>query len=303
MYAQQNPFGDIKKIFLQRSMLSRLLLINIGVFIVVSVLGLFLWLFQITSSVHEQFKVSPFVYWLAVPSNPTLLIQKPWTLITYMFLHEGFLHLFFNMLILYFSGRIFLEYLNGKKLLSVYFWGGIFGGLLYVSSYNFFPVFAQAVIYSVALGSSASVLAILVAIATYVPNYYVNLIFFGRIRLKHIAIAFVLIDFFSIQGTNPGGHIAHIGGALWGFIYIQLLKKDMSFANIFGFPKFKYRKQLRKIYSKPQEKRTISDEEYNRNKVDEQKEIDRILEKISKSGYASLTAKEKELLFKNSNKE
>ncbi len=303
MYNQQNPFGNLKKFLLQRNMLSRLVLINIGLFLFVSIIGLFLWLFQITSGIEQQHNISPFVYWLAVPSNPGLLIQKPWTLITYMFLHEGFLHLFFNMIILYFGGRIFTEYLNDKKLLSTYFWGGIFGGLLYVISYNSFPVFQEALSYSVALGASASVLAVLVAIATHVPNYYVNLILLGRVRLKHLAIAFVIIDLLSIRGGNPGGHIAHIGGALWGFLYIQLLKKGLNFSSLFSFPSISFRKGPRKTYSNPEYKRPISDEEYNRNRLNDQKEIDRILEKISKSGYASLTKKEKELLFKNSNKE
>jgi len=302
MYAQQNPFGSLKAFLLQRNMLSRLILINIAVFLVVNIIGLFLWLFDITLIYEQQFKISPFAYWFAVPSNPGLLIQKPWTIFTYMFLHEEFFHLLFNMIMLYFGGRIFREYFNDKKLLSTYFWGGILGGLLYVVSYNYFPVFKNAVVYSVALGASASVLAILVAIATHVPNYSINLIIVGRVRLKHLAIAFVVIDLLSIRNGNPGGHIAHIGGALWGFLYIQLLKKGWNFSSLFSFPNLSFKKGPRKTYSNPRYKRPQSDDAYNSNRVKNQKEIDKILEKISKSGYGSLSKKEKELLFKNSNK-
>lgn len=303
MYRQQNPLGNLKFFLRQRNMLSRLVLINIAAFIVVSILGLFLWLFELNSSASQQAEMSPFVEWFAIPSNPASLFKKPWTIFTYMFLHEGFFHLLLNMIMLYFGGRIFLEYMNDRKLLGTYLWGGIFGGLLYVISYNYFPVFNQAVGYSVALGASASVLAILVAIATHVPNYYVNLILLGRVRLKHLAIAFIVIDLLSIQGSNPGGHIAHIGGALWGFLYIQLLKKGWNFSNLFSFPTFSFKKGPRKSYSNPGYKRPESDDTYNRNRVSTQKDIDKILEKISKSGYSSLTKKEKELLFKNSNKE
>ncbi len=303
MYApNHNPFENIKHFLFQKNMLSRLILINLGVFLFVSIVGLFIWLFQVSSGIQQQFNVSPFAYWLAVPANPSILAQKIWTLFTYMFLHEGFFHLFFNMLMLYFSGRIFLEYFNGQKLLNVYIWGGLIGGLLYVVSYNFFPVFQQAATYSILLGASASVLAVLIAIATYVPNYHMNLLLVGRVKLQHIAIFFIVVDILSVQGTNPGGHIAHLGGALWGFLYIQLLKRNMNLSSLLKFPKITFKKGPRKAYSNPQYKRPESDDEYNRRRVKEQHEVDRILEKISKSGYASLSKREKEQLFKNSNK-
>lgn len=143
MYRQQNPLGNLKFFLRQRNMLSRLVLINIAAFIVVSILGLFLWLFELNSSASQQAEMSPFVEWFAIPSNPASLFKKPWTIFTYMFLHEGFFHLLLNMIMLYFGGRIFLEYMNDRKLLGTYLWGGIFGGLLYVISYNYFPVFNQ----------------------------------------------------------------------------------------------------------------------------------------------------------------
>lgn len=301
MQYQRNPLEDIKNFFKQKSLLSRLILINVVVFLFVNIINLFLWLFQADTS--SETGLTPIVEWFAVPSNLELLIMKPWTLLTYMFLQENFFHLFFNMLVLYFGGQIFLEYLNQKKLLWMYIWGGISGGLLYVISYNYFPVFENAVISSVAIGASASVLAILVAIAAYVPNYYVHLMIFGRIRLKYLAIILVVMDLISIQGGNPGGHIAHIGGALWGFLYILLLKKGFDLSKLFNFSSYKVKRGPKRSYTNPNfKKRPVSDEEYNRRSTTKQKEIDKILEKISKSGYASLSKSEKEKLFKMSNK-
>ncbi len=299
MQAYNSPIEEIKSFFKQRSLLSRLILINVAVFILTNLINLLFWLAQTGG------ETSLMVAWFAVPSNISDLILKPWTLLTYMFLQESFFHLFFNMIILYFSGRIFSEYLNSVKLLSVYIWGGLFGGLLFVITYNIFPVFQGAVYYSVPLlGSSAAVIAILVAIATHVPNYNIHLIIIGRVKLKHLAIFFIIIDVLSIQRGNAGGHISHLGGALWGFTYIWLLKNGYSMNwSRFKLPKFSVRNKPRKAYTNPgKPKRPVSDDEYNRNKNKQQKEIDTILEKISKSGYSSLTKKEKELLFKNSNK-
>lgn len=299
MQAYNSPIEEIKSFFKQRSLLSRLILINLAVFIFANLINLFFWLAQ--SGGGSSLMVS----WFAVPSNISDLILKPWTLLTYMFLQESFFHLFFNMVILYFGGRIFTEYLNSAKLLSVYLWGGLFGALLFILTYNFFPVFRGEVYFSVPLlGSSAAVIAILVAIATHVPNYNVTLVFVGRVKLKHLAIFFIVIDILSIQRGNAGGHISHIGGAIWGFAYIWLLKNGYTMNwGRFKFPKFSFRDKPRKAYSNPEnKKRPISDDEYNRNKNKQQKEIDSILEKISKSGYSSLTKREKELLFKSSNK-
>ncbi len=300
MYVQNSPLDEIKSFFKHRSILSQLILINIAVFIFANFINLILWLFQ---SADNEF----ITRWFALPSNLNALLLKPWTLFTYMFLQENFFHLLFNMIMLYFSGRIFSEYLSHRKLLSVYIWGGIIGGLLYLFAYNTFPVFADSVRVSVPmLGSSASVLAILFAIATYVPNYNVPLIFIGRVKLKHLAIVFIVIDILSIQRGNAGGHIAHIGGALWGFIYVWLIKNNhrMNWGK-FKFPKFTFGKKPRprKAYQNPNyNKRPVTDDEYNKRKKQQQKEVDAILDKISKSGYSSLSKKEKELLFKSSNK-
>lgn len=305
MYANNSPIEEVKTFFKQGSLLSRLILINVAIFILANIINLFFWLTQSGIDPAGRESSSLFISWFALPSNVSEFSLKPWTLFTYMFLQENFFHLFFNMVMLYFGGRIFSEYLNSAKLLSVYVWGGVFGALLFVFTYNFFPVFQREVFFSVPLlGSSAAVIAILVAIATHVPNYYINLIIIGRIRLKHLAIFFIIIDILSIQRGNAGGHISHLGGAIWGFAYIWLTKNGFAMNwNFFKIPKYFFASRPRKSYSNPSyHKRPVTDEEYNKAKIKQQKEIDLILEKISKSGYSSLTSKEKELLFKSSNK-
>jgi membrane associated rhomboid family serine protease len=297
----RNIIDDLKKFFLSRSMLSRLILINVIVFIIVNLSYLYYYLFNIIPE-SEAFGIS---YWLAVPASSSALLERPWTLFTYMFLHENFLHIFFNMIMFYFSGTLFMHYLGGKKLLSTYIIGGITGALFYIFAFNFFPVFSEIKDQSVALGASASVLAVLTAIAVYIPNSPVNLFMVFRVKLKYIAIALIIIDLFSIQKDNPGGHIAHLGGALWGFIYIVSLKNKTDLYSVFNPVRkfiinlFRPKPKLRVEYRK---ERTVSDDEYNRNRADKQKKMDGILDKISQKGYDSLSKEEKEFLFSSGNK-
>lgn len=295
--------GEIfKEIFLGRNVLSRLILINTVIFLLANVILLFTWLFTGTTG-----ELSVLGNLMALPANLTELAQKPWTVFTYMFLQEGFFHWFFNMLLLYFGGLLFLEYLNEKKLLITYIMGGISGAFFFVLAFNIFPAFANIRSISIALGASASILAIIIAIATYVPNYHVHLFLIGRIPLKYLAIALVILDVISIQASNPGGHIAHLGGALWGFIYGISLRKGTDFYRIFdgiNLPRFSLKRNRYTKFntSRPKSGRPMTDEEYNKRKAASEHEIDVILDKISKSGYSSLTQKEKDFLFKNSNK-
>lgn len=291
-----------QQFFKSGSILSRLILINIAVWLFVTLVSLVMWLFQIPT--ESQGVSSGIVRFLAVPADLLILIKRPWTLFTYMFLHERFWHIFFNMYMLYFGGRIFLQYLTERHLLRVYIIGGLAGAVLYIFSYNVFPVFSNDVAGSAALGASASVLAVLIAIATFVPNYTVNLMFFGKVKLKYLALIFIGIDLISIQSGNAGGHIAHIGGALAGYLYIMAGKKTSAktykkpkkspFQNIFKIPKKKPFKDIQK------NKKPLSDEEYNIRRSEKQKKINSILDKISKSGYDSLSKEEKEILFKQS---
>ena len=285
---------EFKRQFRKGSNLTKLIYINLAVFILVKLFGVFAFLMQ----------GNPwdFIHWFALPADVSKLIQKPWTIISYMFLHEGFLHILFNLLWLYFGGQIFMQYLNSKQLVSTYVLGGIFGGFSYILAFNFFPAFQQNLSQSIAIGASASVLAIITAIATYVPNYSVHLTFIGRVKLKHIAIFSIFLDVFSIPKGNAGGHIAHLGGAVYGFLYVQQLKSGQdwsrSFSSLLDTLANSFKKQpLKTVHKKPK-----TDDQWRTEKVSSQKEINRILDKISKSGYESLNEKEKETLFKASKK-
>ena len=290
-----NIWDEIKQTFKTGSMLTKLIYANLGVFVIIKIAFVISSLFQIN---NDTFSL---VHWLAIPADMSQLMSRPWTIITYMFLHEGFLHILFNMLWLYWFGKIFLQYLSEKQLLSVYVIGGIFGALLYIAAFNVFPAFQGAVTQSYALGASAAVLAIVIAISVYVPDYTIYLMFIGPVKLKFIAIFSVLLDILSLAGENSGGHIAHLGGALFGVLFISRLKrgKDLTVGFTYLYESFlslfKRKPKMKVTYKKP-----VDDMEYNAQKVAKQKEIDVILDKIAKSGYDSLSKKEKEILFNSS---
>lgn len=291
--------------------MSRLILINTLVFLGINLINVILRL----SKVYTPDEISPLVYWLSVPVDLGLLAQRFWTIGTYMFLHTGFFHLLFNLIVLYFGSIIFLQYLNQRKLLFTYLAGGIVGALLYVIVFNVFPLLHEEHYNSIAMGASASVLSVLVAISYYVPDYSVNLLLIGRTKIKYVTIVVLLLDLigiFGINTSNPdeinfGGHIAHIGGALWGFIYAYSLKKGndlYSFLNNIKLPVFRTQKSSQKFEThRQQNDRPLSDVDFNKKRTATQDEIDKILDKISRSGYESLSKGEKELLFKSSNKQ
>ncbi len=285
---------EIKKSFRSGSTLTKLIYINLAVFLAVKLIGVVFFLL----SIDPTFSI---VNWFAVPADINNLVFKPWTILTYMFLHQDFLHILFNMLWLYWFGQIFLRYFDEKKLLSVYLVGGLAGAALYILAFNVFPVFSNILPMSYALGASASVIAIVIAISVYAPNFKVNLLFFGPVALKYIAIVTIILDILSIASSNAGGHIAHLGGALLGYLYIVQMKKGRNITKGFDrfmdkvFSLFKRREKFKVTYKRP-----MTDYDYNKSKAAEQKNIDAILDKIAKSGYDSLTKTEKEILFKNS---
>ncbi len=298
-----NPAIDFKRFFKNSSVLNRLIIINIAVWLVISAFRIFAFLFNVPDDTFTGYIVE----YLALPASFSMLIFRPWTLFTYMFLHIDIFHILFNMLWLYWFGKIFLGYLGSRQLLSIYLLGGIAGGILYIMAYNLFPVFTTAMPMARALGASASVMAVVTAISFYVPNYFVHLIFLGRIKIMYLAIALFVIDFFMIRSSNSGGHIAHIGGALWGFAFAYYLRKGKDIGKpfrvnlkSFSKPFLKEKKTtFRNVYSN---QRPVSDEKYNKDRAAEGKKIDEILDKISKSGYESLSKEEKEMLFNMSNK-
>ena len=291
----ESVFNKFKREFKQGTILNKLIYINVGVFLFFSILGVLSFMFQ--------FDITLLLEKLYLPANHSRLLSQPWTFITYMFLHNGFLHLLFNMVWLHFGGKIFLQYLKPKQLLSTYILGGVSGGLLFVIAYNYIPALQAYSFGALAMGASASVLAIIVAIATYTPNYSVQFPFIGFVKLKHIAIFSVALDIISIPKGNTGGHIAHIGGALFGYFYIKQLKKGNDFSKGFSsflerlINTFKPKSKLKTVH-----KRAKSDYDFNKEKSAKQKEIDIILEKIANSGYESLSKEEKATLFSASKK-
>lgn len=300
----RNPLEEIKSYFKSNNLITRLIAINVAVWLLLNVIRVFAFFFAIPDS-EIQYTLSEF---LGVPALGSSLIFHPWAIITYMFTHLEFFHILFNMLWLFWFGRIFLQYLNSRQLFTTYIMGGIAGALLYMVTFNLLPVFSDALPYSHAIGASASVMAIVAAIAMYVPNYSINMIFIGRVRIFYIALFLFVMDFFAIRSGNAGGHIAHIGGALWGISYIYMLKKGNDISYLFkglSFDKFrntfkkKKRAHFTNVYSND---RPMNDDQYNKEKLKNQDRIDKILDKISKSGYESLSKEEKELLFKASDK-
>jgi membrane associated rhomboid family serine protease len=232
--------------------------------------------------------------YLLLPAYLPKLLYRFWTPFTYMFMHAGIFHILFNMLWLYWMGQIFEEYLGNKRTIGLYLFGGLAGGLLFVACYNLVPAFTNvnAAANGVVVGASASVMAIIIATATLLPNYAIQLILIGPVKLKWIALFYIVIDFLGIASANAGGEIAHLGGALFGFIYIKQVQRGHDW--IEGINKLFVPKAKMKVVSHSGPQRKASG-------VPRQEDVDRILDKISGSGYDSLTKQEKETLFRASN--
>ncbi|MBA4321962.1 MAG: rhomboid family intramembrane serine protease [Odoribacter sp.] len=289
---------DIKSTFRNGNNLTRLIYINIALFIFITIAGVIGFLVVNPEIINQTIR------FLSVPSSLQDLLVKPWTTITYMFTHKELLHILVNLLWLYWFGKIFLEYLDQRKLVAVYLLGGISGALTYVLSYNIFPAFQGVVGESVPLlGASASVMAIVVAIAAYVPDYTVYLFLLGRVKIKYIALGIFILTSVMDFSVNSGGKLAHIGGALFGYLYIlnyrqgRDIGKGINRIMDFFVTLLKPAKKLKVTYKRP-----ADDYEFNKFKADHQKEINKILDKISKGGYDSLTKTEKEILFRESQK-
>ena len=248
-----------------------------------------------------QFSVGGFNFptWVALSSEPSVVITRPWTLLTYAFFHDGFGHIFFNMIVLNFSSMLFLTFFTQKQLLGLYVLSAIFAGIAFVSGYYFLNFSASIV------GASAAIMAILVATTTYSPLMNVRLLLIGNVKLWHITLVIIVIDLMQIRIENTGGHIAHLAGAFFGFVFIKLLENgtDLSkivskafgfFINLFQKSSPKPFKTVHKNYKKTNTNATskiiVKDKT--------QQQIDEILDKISKSGYDCLTKEEKEFLFK-----
>ena len=232
----------------------------------------------------------------------------PFQFVTYMFMHAGILHLLFNMLWLYWFGQMFLSLFSAKHFRGLYLLGGICGGLLYMIAYNVFPYFSDSLYYSYLLGASASVLAIVVATAVRAPEYRVNFMFIGTVRLKYVALFMVVTDLLFMTSGNAGGHIAHLGGALAGWWFASGLSRGHDATSWINrcldcFSEgLSFRRQSKKPKMKVHYGDKAKDYDYNARKKQQSEEIDRILDKLKKSGYNSLTTEEKKSLFDASKK-
>jgi membrane associated rhomboid family serine protease len=257
-------------------------------------------------------KETDFFVYLEMPSSPALLLHRPWTLITYMFVHFDFLHILFNMLWLYTFGKIFLQFFTGRQLGGLYVLGGMAGALFFLVAYNVFPYFSAVSSSSFLVGASASVMAIVFAVSFYQKDYRLNLLFLGRLKLIYLAIAALVIDILAITSENAGGHIAHIGGALLGILFASQYGKGKDITNFINRwidntvnlfsrkPGFKVYRN--KNYKSQSARRPETDDEYRRRKNAEEREIDHILDKLKRSGYESLSSEEKKTLFNASKK-
>jgi membrane associated rhomboid family serine protease len=300
-------WNDIKGMWRSGGMLLRLIIINVAVFLFLLLTGLVMIMVEGGPQFADLWMGRYITPWLASTSDLGALLLKPWTAVTYMFTHEGVMHLVFNMFMFWFSGRLFGDLLGDRRLLGNYLLGGLAGFALFLLFAHAGPLRAYTSGGSI-IGASASVTAVFIGIAVYQPEMVVRLFLFGAVRLKWLAVIFLLLDLISIRdGDNTGGHIAHLGGALYGYLAATQLKKgnDWSLGFINGLERIGkaltfQRSSRLKVVQSPRGKR-MSDIDYNATRKAEQANIDVILDKISRSGYESLSKTEKDILFKASN--
>lgn len=294
-------YNNIKQSFLVANWLNRLIYINLGVFVVLIILSAisFITGFGIDGFVSTQ---------LSLPSSLSELAMRPWTIITYMFTHFGFLHILFNLIALFFSGRIFIDFLGDKRVLPVYLMGGIVGAIFYIVMYNISPNLEPG---GVMIGASAGVMAILIAAATKVPNLPIRLILLPfEFKFWWIAVAYILLDLSGISSSNTGGHLAHLGGALVGYLYVRALDRNVDWSNSFWdiirrmSDIFKKKPKLKTVHKNTSRyaKTTQTKASSTSYQTSDQARMDEILDKIKMNGYDKLSKEEKDFLFQFSKK-
>lgn len=279
-----------------KSLLSVLVIVCTSLFLLMLLMPLADYLFALSSG---TLKFACF-QWLALSSEPSALLSRPWTLVTYLFLHEGLWHWLFSMMMLYVAGTMCCRYLGEKRFAWLFFLCGVVGALFFLLVFNWFPVSEQQAPFHVA-GAMSAALGVFVAVAVYAPNQEIGLWFFRTfsVKMKWLAVAFVVIDLLFIKGANAGGHIAHLGGMLCGWVYVVFVRYRE--ANPRTAKKKAPRMRVKHTANRQQadtQARNMSDGDYNRRKANDQKRVDAILDKISKSGYDNLSREDKEFLFK-----
>jgi membrane associated rhomboid family serine protease len=280
----------------------QLIIVNVVIFLIIG----FFW---VIGDISKAPAFADFLYdQFTIPPTFVEYLTRPWTLITYMFAHSrgDIFHILFNMLVFYWFGRLFVEYLGSDKLVALYILGGITGGVFYLLMFNTVPYYIERSGFSGMVGASAALYAIVVATATLIPNYTFFLLFLGPVRIKYIAGFYVVISFLGTTQSNAGGNLAHLGGALMGFVYLKQLQAGINWGSWITAT-LDWIKDL--FTSKPKVKVTYRSEEPKKAKSAKvtvsktsQDEIDAILDKISDRGYESLTKEEKEKLFNASKK-
>jgi len=279
-----NIFKDLGfKVFRSGNPLFFYIGINTIIFIITALIALVTFLTRTNIDVYDLVRE-----YFALPALVSKIPERFYTIFTYMFFHDGFFHLFFNMLGLFWFGQVFMNFLKSRQFHFVFIAGGLFGALFFIAGINIFTVFADSLSGITVIGASGCVMAIIVATATLVPNYAFFLMFLGEVKIKYLALAYFILDILALGSVNAGGSFAHIGGAVLGFTYIKMLQRGSDWSKI-----FERKPKLRVVKNEqPIKKPTF--------KGVSQKEVDEILDKISKSGYDKLTAIEKEKLFKAS---
>jgi len=281
-----SAFQDhIKLNFQKGNGVQKLIYINIACFVIPLIIGLFEFILGSNSNLIYD--------WFSLDSNWSIFLTRPWTIISYGFLHASFIHLLLNMIVLFYIGNLFLEYFTTKQLYNFYLLGTLFGGLMFLMFYNLSPNinYPRG---SILVGASAGVTAIFIGIATYIPQYAIRLMFVGYVKLWILALVWVGLDLIQLSDSNTGGHLAHLGGALFGFMYMKAYQGktiSLSVKNWFNFEKSKL-KTVHKNTDKSSNRKTSKND---------QERVNIILEKIGKSGYDSLSKEEKEFLFKQGN--
>ncbi len=285
-----NIIDDLKLQYKIGGIVIRLIIWNIALFVIPFLVFSILSLMGITID---------YLQYVGLSSNPTVFITQPWTVLTYAFFHTGIMHVLFNLIVLNFAGRLFITYFTGKQLLGLYVLGAVFAGIVYILVFYILAIDAPIV------GASAAIMAILVAVTTYNPLMDLRLLIIGTVKLWHVTAVILFIDLMQLRSGNMGGHISHLAGALFGFLFIKLLENgtDLSkivsgvvnfFQNRFQRGKTSPFKKVYKSHQKPVPKLVSKIIVKDKN----QQQIDEILDKISQSGYDSLSQNEKEFLFK-----
>ncbi len=286
-------FREIQAAFDYGSMLTKVIIINVGVYIVMALIKAFMPDIYVTS-------VLPY---LALPGDLTVLLHRPWTILTHFFLHDGFWHVAFNMLVLYWFGNIAGDLLGDRRILPVYIMGGLVGALFFLAFFQWSTMAG-----SMALGASAAALAIVFTAIITAPDYEMQLVLLGRVKIKYIGLAILFFDFINTaSSSNAGGHIAHLGGALFGILYVWLLRNGTDLSALFDFNKYKIlnkkkpAKQTSNLRISHKSTR-LKERTHTVEKVNLELQVDMILEKIKANGYDSLTDEEKETLYLASKK-